>query len=407
MATQPLVEASQQLWDDTLGKLLNLSDTTIKRNAVLEARVTDLEMELGLWRQAHAVSVEASEREVKAHQRLVATLNKQISKRDLFENQNPLILCVINGDERLFNASLLAQGQQGGIAAGKGLTQTIATYLASEELPIFGRISFWITVYFNRGALLDRLISNSICSVQQFDAFVAGFSQCSPRFSLVDVGYGLDGTDMKIREYVQTYTRFPQTLRVFLAGGNDTQYTSTFDALDHEQLLGKLVMLGLPTGEGNALRIPLPCLRVDNIFMHQNQNLQILQKSTPVNVSSAVPVGGLISPQSPASHISGRAIDPSLPLHKQNPPPCNEHYLMTCSKGPSLCKYSHEYILTSEQLACLSTNAKKAPCNWLKSGLQCPYGDQCCWGHVCPNGSKCFHMSKGKCWFKADGMHPA
>lgn len=33
-------------------------------------------------------------------------------------------------------------------------------------------------------------------------------------------------------------------------------------------------------------------------------------------------------------------------------------------------------------------------------GVPCPYGEKCCWGHVCPNGPKCFHLSKGKCWFK-------
>lgn len=60
---------------------------------------------------------------------------------------------------------------------------------------------------------------------------------------------------------------------------------------------------------------------------------------------------------------------------------------MTCSKGvgnsnkdyePALkkttqaavCKYSHDYILTPEQLAMLACNAKKAPCNWLKNGKQ-------------------------------------
>lgn len=72
----------------------------------------------------------------------------------------------------------------------------------------------------------------------------------------------------------------------------------------------------------------------------------------------------------------------------ENPPPCNEFYLMTCSKGvrftmvskfPStdhrllnqagICKYSHEYSLTPEQLLSLANNAKKAPCNWLKNGL--------------------------------------
>ena len=38
--------------------------------------------------------------------------------------------------------------------------------------------------------------------------------------------------------------------------------------------------------------------------------------------------------------------------------------------------------------------------NYRFQGVQCPYGDKCCWGHVCPNGPKCFHLSKGKCWFK-------
>ena len=69
----------------------------------------------------------------------------------------------------------------------------------------------------------------------------------------------------------------------------------------------------------------------------------------------------------------------------ENPPPCNEFYLMTCSKGvcfvcrfcgfywtiykqAGVCKYSHDYILTPEQLVSLANNAKKAPCNWLKNG---------------------------------------
>ncbi|KAJ7781389.1 hypothetical protein B0H16DRAFT_1818649 [Mycena metata] len=374
MATQSMPEVSQQRWDETLRGLISLSNATMQKNAVLEAHVAELEMEVGMWQSAHSVAVESVERNGAAHQRLVSSLHKQISSRGLFEKQNPLILCVINGDEKLFSG--FGQGQQGGMDA------------ARDPNPK------------NRHReLLDRLIGNNICSVQQFDAFVAGFSQCSPRFSLVDVGY-VDGTDMKMREYVQTYVRFPQTLRVFLAGGNDPQYTSTFDALESEQVLGKVVIL-----KGNDdnvdISIPLPSLKVDGIFMHH----QLRPRPLTVRCVNTT-AGGLISPQSPASHTSGRSIDPALPLHKQNPPPCNEHYLMTCSKGPAVCKYSHEYHLTSEQLASLASNAKKAPCNWLKNGLQCPYGDQCCWGHRCPNGRNCFHLSKGKCWFKGEAMHP-
>jgi hypothetical protein len=56
-----------------------------------------------------------------------------------------------------------------------------------------------------------------------------------------------------------------------------------------------------------------------------------------------------------------------------------------------------------------ATGSKTVSTEWRKicdlakpsiTGVQCPYGDACCWGHVCPNGPKCFHLSKGKCWFK-------
>ncbi|KAJ7904395.1 hypothetical protein B0H14DRAFT_2662644 [Mycena olivaceomarginata] len=362
MATQPMGETGHQLWDDTLNRLTNLSNATMKRNTFLEARVAELEMEAALWQRAHTVALEASERDGEAHQRLVCNLNKQIFKRDLFENQDPLILCVVNGDEKLFNT--FAQGQEGGKFAAKTLTQEIATYLSADQLHKLGRISFWITVYFNRSELLDR-----------------PYCQCSPRFSLVDVGCTND-TGTKIREYIETYTRFPQTLR-------------------NEQLLGKLVMVNSDDAEGGSTS-SFPSLKVqDGLFM--NHKLQ--QRHTPLNMRGVNSNGGLLSPQSPASHISGRAIDLSLPLHKrlspkdsrfrslihgkfaENPPPCNEHYLMTCSKGPAVCKYSHEYILTQDQLASLASNAKKAPCNWLKNGM--------------------FHLSKGKCWFKGEAMHPA
>ena len=63
--------------------------------------------------------------------------------------------------------------------------------------------------------------------------------------------------------------------------------------------------------------------------------------------------------------------------------------------------------------------------------MDCPNQSSCCWGHVCPNGSKvrtpdrariptdlsdhrigsaarsqCFHYTKGKCWFKGGEIKP-
>ncbi|KAF9008911.1 hypothetical protein BDQ17DRAFT_1388607 [Cyathus striatus] len=358
MAAQPTGEANQQLWDDTLRRLLNLSSTTVQRNADLESRIAELEIELSVWKQAHAVALEATEREAKAHNVRAAALNRQIANLDGFKtNYNPLILCVINGDENIFIGKLLSQGCQGGRTAAQQLTKAIAEHLSSEEVHVYGRLSFWITIFFNKSALLEILLGNSICSQEQFEAFLSGFSQSSPRFSLVDVGCNNnDGVESKIR-------------------GDGTPFTSIFAALEKEQVLGKLIVIQNSRGPSSESQpYPLPSLMLDNIFVEAP--LRPNKRLSPLSVGpfNAITANcGLISPQSPTPQPTsgGQFIDPSLPLFTklpENPPPCNEHYLMTCSKGSSVCKYSHGYILTSEQLASLATNAKKAPCNWLKNG---------------------------------------
>ncbi|KIL68159.1 hypothetical protein M378DRAFT_158687 [Amanita muscaria Koide BX008] len=400
MATQPRVEASQQLWDEMLARLINLSTVTVRHNAELQNRVAELEMELSVWKQAHSVALEVSEREAKAHNVQIAALNRQISNLDCFRGTtNPLILCVVNGDEKIFLKDLVSQGQIGGKTAAQQLTKAIAEYLSKEELHIFGRLSFWITIFVNKSEIFTKLLGHDFCTAEQLEDFFAGFSAASPRFIIVDTGFGDEAVSLKIKEYLQTFTRFPQTLRVFFAAYDLSRYIPLLEELEKEQALGKIIRLFTPGDrETEKSSFSLPRLPLDDVFITQ-QVLCMLQSGSP----QAVPFNGGADHQSP---VNMRPVDSTLPLHKQNPPPCNEFYLMTCSKGPGACKYSHDYKLTPEQLELLAINAKKAPCNWLKNGVPCPHGGKCCWGHVCPNGPKCFHLSKGKCWFKGEAMHP-
>ncbi|KIJ70233.1 hypothetical protein HYDPIDRAFT_121815 [Hydnomerulius pinastri MD-312] len=417
MATSPVTEALVERYkffgrDETIGRLLNLSSATIKRNVDLENRLADLEVELAVWKQAHATALEGAEREAKHLKGRLASLNGQIASMESLMSQSLLILCVIDGDACIFTESLLRQGHEGGRQAAQQLTKAVAEYLTSEDVHVLGRLSFWITIYYNRTGLSSVLERHQLCTPEQFEAFIMGFSQASPRFLLVDVGYGKDATFSKITEYLQTYIRFPQTQRIFLAGGSDTTYASTIALLQNDGLLGKLAFLEASGAEPNpSRRFRLPTLAVDNMFMtHRATPPPVTHHPPPLNMTGLSPIhttGGLPTPHSPnglPTPLTGKLIDPTLPLHKHSPPPCNEFYLMSCTKGGT-CKYSHDYVLTPEQLATLASNAKKAPCNFLKNGLQCPYGDRCCWGHICPNGPKCFHLSKGKCWFKGESMH--
>ena len=64
--------------------MADLSSATVRHNADLQNRVAELEMELSVWKQAHSVALEVSEREAKAHNVQVAALNRQISNLDCF-----------------------------------------------------------------------------------------------------------------------------------------------------------------------------------------------------------------------------------------------------------------------------------------------------------------------------------
>jgi len=141
----------------------------------------------------------------------------------------------------------------------------------------------------------------------------------------------------------------------FISGGHDSEYSSTLTALEKEQFLGKLVTLERHDDMPSELRkLCLPSLKLEGLFA--TQHLPTLPKRlTPLTMPGCTSVttnGGLMSPRSPSNSSSSsekRSIDPSLvrdpyllksnahrcvqPLHKQNPPPCNEYYLMSCFKG--------------------------------------------------------------------------
>ncbi|KIY49506.1 hypothetical protein FISHEDRAFT_25691, partial [Fistulina hepatica ATCC 64428] len=388
-----------------------LSTTTLSHHSDMHAQLLAAQMENIEANRAYSDQTAGLEQEVLTLRAQVVSLNQQLaaSPEIKVSDRDTVILCVIDGNTNLFVPELLADGVAGGRRAAQSLAIRVAEHLNPEGFQSYRGVALWVTLYVNKAFVGDTLADQGICSRQQLEDFLAGFSECT-RFSVVDVGFSAN-TSSKIIETLNVYIRMPHVLRIIVGPGLHLQpYAAVFGQLQDEHLIGKALVLHTTTNHA-LLDVPeLDCVsrfKADNVFVAQDllpKRLSPLSMPggifTPVastRYSGLVINGGLASPQSPRTP---RLIDPSLPLHKQNPPPCNEHYLMRCTKGPSGCKYGHDYVLTPEQLDLLAANAKKAPCNWLKNSLQCPFGDACCWGHVCPNGPSCFHLSKGKCWFK-------
>lgn len=91
--------------------------------------------------------------------------------------------------------------------AAQALTKTIAEHLSQEDVQVFGRLSFWITVYLDRERLLLDLLGGDICTAAEFNGFIIGFNEASPRFVIIDVGPTLDGVGPKIQGMPYQYVR--------------------------------------------------------------------------------------------------------------------------------------------------------------------------------------------------------
>ena len=57
---------------------------TVQRNADLENRLAELEVELAVWKQAHATALESADREAKALKGRLASMNAQVASMETF-----------------------------------------------------------------------------------------------------------------------------------------------------------------------------------------------------------------------------------------------------------------------------------------------------------------------------------
>jgi hypothetical protein len=140
------------------------------------------------------------------------------------------------------------------------------------------------------------------------------------------------------------------------------------------------------------------------------QMVQMVQKrpSTPEldasSTSSDTSDEPLTDPRASPPLTRSKHVNPNIALSKHKPPPCTLFYLANCKHGAD-CKYGHDYILQDEHYGIIRDNAKKAPCPAKNRNEVCTFGDNCCYGHICPLTTKCHFLKEGRCKFRGAGMH--
>ncbi|KAG8897231.1 hypothetical protein FRB99_008350, partial [Tulasnella sp. 403] len=174
---------------------------------------------------------------------------KEVLERQLvaLQEDNPLVVCLIDGDGAVFAEELLIKGKTGGHDAAAALRELIKEQVdqGSQNNRRISSPEIICTVYINGQGLSKTLSAdiNDVCTPQNFTDFIYGFNESTPLFTAVDVGSGKEAVDAKLRESLKLYTRLPQTRRIFFGGIHDGGYIHTLNSIRTERNLNKLVML--------------------------------------------------------------------------------------------------------------------------------------------------------------------
>lgn len=91
----------------------------------------------------------------------------------------------------------MSQGQDGGLAAARKLTERIRQFMSAEG---FEQYQLWVYLFYHKRGLLDTFGRMGWSTVKtKFDEFMLGFNQAAERFIMVDVGSSKEAADAKLK----------------------------------------------------------------------------------------------------------------------------------------------------------------------------------------------------------------
>ena len=214
------------------------------------------------------------------------------------------------------------------------------------------------------------------------------------------------------------YAAMPQCCNIILGASHDNGYARILSKLETENVApGKVMLL-----EGTAFAAELerfdtlsfPHIKFGELFMERKIDpgkkyaqvaadgvLPMTRKpASPPQLSPSLPVLHYknVEPELCTMFDSYANIALWLSIKHLTPRACNMFYLnpQKCTKTD--CEYSHDHCLSPAQLSALSYNCKRQPCHSFHKLNYCPYGEECIYGHECPDnvGGTCGNAKKCK-----------
>lgn len=122
---------------------------------------------------------------------------------------------MLDGDGMIFTQELMSQGQEGGLAAARKLTERVRQFISTSEG--FEQYQLWVYLFYNKRGLLETFGRVGLTTVRaKFDDFMMGFNQAAERFIMVDVGGSKEAADAKLKGELTCVMICTDALKLFL-----------------------------------------------------------------------------------------------------------------------------------------------------------------------------------------------
>ncbi|VUC31134.1 unnamed protein product [Clonostachys rosea] len=208
--------------NENLQKFLKQEDERRKFVEDLVKRVNDDEDEatrLKLDLNDQTSSRIRYQREVEVLQKQIAEYQKGVTSQE----NNSYVAVLIDGDGAIFHESFLQKPAQGAAEASRRLNENIKDHLKAtggkENLPVVAR------VYADQDNLANAIHKSGIVDYKEkVSRFFEHFTNSCAEFEFINVGFGKENADCKMRKMLKYYYTDPRCKRIYFVGCHDGGY---------------------------------------------------------------------------------------------------------------------------------------------------------------------------------------
>ncbi|KAH6891170.1 hypothetical protein B0T10DRAFT_304653 [Thelonectria olida] len=213
--------SSSDLMQDILRYAQNIDSVLREENRILTDKLRDAELDLADAKQGRR----DLQQRVKRYDSELLSLS---GENDSLKNRNPYIMILVDGDGLLFHEDLIKKGNEGGKIAAAALRASVASIVGdrANELEVIARVVANVS---GLGKAMVR--DGSLDNQQNFKDFTLGFTQAKASFDFIDVGYGKERADTKIKETTRWHLQNSNCKQILLGISHDAGYAPFLDEI--------------------------------------------------------------------------------------------------------------------------------------------------------------------------------